>query len=453
MRKHFAPTPASEDARSIKRVSLEEELIIIDQANDNARCAEDRLAEVERLVDLKAALEDLAVIADQIEQPTPTELDLIDNCAQMAVAGTGLAPENLLKGPPLAVGQEIATEGWVDSAERLWHTVRAFMQRIWEHIDKFLKVHVVLPTIYARLGLALRQMKNRTGQLRYGARDEMEITAGINYLSNGLRVMYNANDLAKEFERFTKAVEMVYEANPARVEKLGKELTDTIDHWIGSNTDETRAKLIKAVKDANSTVGLPFPLPFTATEGDFKVKSSHEVLGCTYFKFMMYEDPVNGNDLGALDRLRNTGLICADGEDPRQDEIPFKHAGPQVYEKMLKDAQDMIQVVARFNKSGGAMKRLRAVAKALEVATDEAVKELKKQAPDDAVSLAYVKMMLNFNPAFARWVQQPAVAFYTKVIGVTRMLLMIVNHFNSLYEVKDKGEEQKIMAEMANATA
>jgi hypothetical protein len=449
MRKHFAPTPASEDARSIKRVSLEEELIVVGNANEAAQACDERLSEVERLVDLKQALEDLAVIADNIQQPTPMELDLIDNCAQMAVAGTGMSPENLLKGPPLAVGQEIATEGWTDSAQRLWATIKAFMKKIWDHIETFLKVHVVLPSIYARLQLALRQLKNRTGELRYGNSPQMELTTGLTYLSNGLRIQRSAAEYAQEFDKFGKAVEMVYVANPERVSKLGKDIADSIDSWTGDNTDATLAKLAGVIREANQPLRLPFQLPFNATEGDFKVRSSHELLGCVYFKFATFEGTAPDSIL-ALDRLRNTGLSVESGEEPRDDEITFKHNGPQVYEKLLKDASDMIQTVARFNKSGGAMKKLRQSAKEIEVSSEEALKALAKvDAAGTAPALiAEVKIMLNFNPAYARWVQQPAVAFYTKVIGVVRALLMLVQNYVSLYEVKDKGEEQKIMQEM-----
>jgi hypothetical protein len=454
MRKHFAPTPPSEDARSIKRVSLEEELIIVGDANDEAEACDNRLSEVERLVDLKQALEDLAVIADQIEQPTPSELDLIDNCAQMAVAGTGMAPENLLKGPPLAVGQAIATEGWKDSAERLWATIKAFMKRIWEHIDKFLKVHVVLPSIYARLQLALRQLKNRTGELRYGQTPQMEIHAGLSYLSNGLRVQRNANEFATEFAKFNQAVDMVYVTNPERVAELGKEIATVIDEWTGENTDKTTSLLVGVVKYSNEHAKFDLPLQFSALEGDFKVKSSHEVLGCTYFKFANFEGQAD-DKLLTLERLRNTGLTVESGDEPKDDEITFKHAGPQVYEKLLKDASDMIQTVARFNKSGGAMKSLRESAKKIESASDEALKALAKVEAEanSPILVAEIKMMLNFNPAYARWVQQPAVAFYTKVIGVVRALLMLVQNFNSLYEVKDKGEEQKIMQELQKGGA
>ncbi|BDD79851.1 hypothetical protein [Burkholderia phage FLC9] len=448
MRKHFAPTPPSEDARSIKRVSLEEELIIVGDANEEAQACDDRLSEVERLVDLKQALEDLAVIADNIEQPTSMELDLIDNCAQMAVAGTGMAPENLLKGPPLAVGQEIATEGWTDSAQRLWATIKAFMKKIWDHIENFLKVHVVLPSIYARLQLMLRQLKNRTGELRYGQTAQMELTTGLSYLSNGLRIQRSAAEFAQEFEKFNKAVEMVYVANPERVSKLGKDIADTIDNWTGENTDETMNRLVSVIKSSNNATGLPFPMPFSANEGDFKVRSSHEILGCTYFKFATF-DGAAPEPLLALERLRNTGLSVEAGDDPKDDEITFKHNGPAVYEKLLKDASDMIQTVARFNKSGGAMKKLRQAGKEIEVSSEEALKALSKEAAEASPALiAEIKMMLNFNPTYARWVQQPAVAFYTKVIGVVRALLMLVQNYVGLYEVKDKGEEQKIMQEM-----
>lgn len=451
MRKYFAPTPPSEDVRSIKRVSLEAELIIIDQAKEEATAADNCLSETERLIDLAGALEDLAVIADGIEQATPTQLDLIDTVAQMAVAGTDVAPEELLRGPALAVGQSVATEAWKETAANIWKTIKAFVKKIWDHIDKFFKVHVVLPGIYARLQLALRQLKNRTGQLKYGAKPEMDITTGLQYFSNGQRLQQNTAEFAKELEKFGKAVDMVYVANPERVAKLGKNLANIIADWEPEDTDRTLDMLRAALGDSSKPTNLPYPMTFRTDEGDFTAMSSYEVLGGCYFKFLTFDDNVDTVPLLALERFRHTGLSVVNGEDLKEDEIEgFKHGTAAQYEKIIQDFSDMIQVIARFNKAGGAMAKLREAKASLEHASDLVIKEV-SGGDYSKVDEAYVRSMVSFNTAFARWTQQPAVAFYTKVIGVARAILMLVAHYNAVYEVKDRSEEARIVGDLKGA--
>jgi hypothetical protein len=453
MRKHFAPTPPSEDVRSIKRVSLEEELIMVDQANQHAMTADNCLNETERLSDLAGALEDLAVIADGIEQPTATELDLIDRCAQMAVAGTDVSPDELLKGPPLAVGQSIATEGWKETASKIWKTIKAFMAKIWEAIDKFFKVHVILPSMFARLELVLKQMKNRTEKLKYGAVNKFEVKTGVQYFSNGQKLQKTAAEFVTELTKFGQAVELVYVENPKRVHALGKDIAAAIHAWEPDDTDGTVTKMVDAVSKLSKSAGGRLPMPFTATEGEFKATTSYELLGGVYFKFTSFEG--GGGDLPTLERLRHTGLTLVEGEDPKDDELTFTHGNKAAYEKMIDMMSEMLQTIAQFNRASSnyeGLKGLRQVKTSIEKVSEDAIRDTIRK-DSDPLDAAYVRSMLNFNPTFARWVQQPAVPFYTKVIGLARTVIMLVSHYNSLYEVDNKEAEAKITQEMQGAKA
>lgn len=450
LRKHFAPTPPSADARSVKRVSLEEEIILIDKANQDAVSADDGLCYTERLLDLGGALEDLAVIGDSIEKATPLELDLIDACAQMAVAGTDMPPEVLLRGPELAVGQAIATEGWKETANNVWKSIKAFVKKIWGHIEQFFKVHVVLPTMYSRLQLSLRQLKNRTGQLKYGAKPEVDLDVGLNYFFNGQKMASDTGTFSQELTKFGKAVDLVYVQNAKRVADLGNVLAQIIEDWDGKDYQTTDRTLEKMRQELSKQRPLNFsvPMPITTTQGDFKQFSSHEVLGGVYFQYLLFEDKPSVTPLVALDHFRRSGLTMLNGDESEEETLHFKHGPAAQYEKIIKDISDYIQVIARFNKSGGAFSELKRAADNLERASEHAIRQEQNGGDKSDVMIAYFRSMLNFNPAYARWVQQPAVMFYTKVIGLTRAILMLVAHYNRVYEVKDKNEEQKIMGEM-----
>jgi hypothetical protein len=447
-RKYFAPTPPSEDVRSTYRVSLEEQIILVGEANETAERSEDLLCEAERLGDLARALEDLAEIADGIDKATPIELDLIDNVAQMACAGSDVPPDELLAGPELAVGQSIATEGWKETAGKIWQAIKSLVGKIWDAIDKFFKVHVILPTIYAKLQLLLKQVKNRTNQLKYGANAQMSVEHGLQYFSNGQRVARSAPEFVKELERFASAVELVYVTNPKRVTAVASELATEIEKWTPESTDQVADALRATLLKGQSTQGFNLPLNFTSKEGEFTVHSCQEVLGCVYFQMRTIDDNPSIGSLTMVGALRHGGLSLLEGEEPKDDEIMFKHAQANVYERAILLVTDMLQKIAQFNKSGGALASMRQVKNKLEKASDNAIIEAEKMAEEQPHEAAFVKMLLDFNPAFARWVQQPAVTFYTKVIGVARALMMILSHFCAVYEIADKGKEQSIMNEM-----
>ena len=451
-RKYFAPTPPSEDVRSSYRVSLEDQIILIDKANENAARSEDLLCEAERMTDLAKAIEDLAVIADGIEKPTATQLDLIDNVAQMACAGTDMPPEQVLGGPELAVGQAIATEGWRETAGKIWAAIKALVKKIWDAIDKFFKVHVILPTIHAKLQVYLKQLKNRTGQLKYGANPVMPVQHGINYLSNGIRVMRSMPEWTKELERFASAVQMVYVDNPQRIATLADGLATAIARWDPDNTDQVAQDMRHALLQSQHMKS-SLPLNMTSNEGEFKLHSCQEVLGCVYFQLRTFEDNESLGNLETIERMRHGGLAMLEGEDPKDDEIMFKHAQANVYERAVQLMNDMLQKIAQFNKSGGALHQLKSARARLEKASDEAIIEAEKLVEERPAEASFVKSMLDFNPAFARWVQQPGVVFYTKVIGLARMLMMIIAHYCSVYDVQDPNKEKAIVAELQGQQA
>jgi hypothetical protein len=137
-----------------------------------------------------------------------------------------------------------------------------------------------------------------------------------------------------------------------------------------------------------------------------------------------------------------------EGEEPKSDDVVFKHATATVYEHAVQLMNDALQKIAQFNGSHGGLKQLKAARAKLEQAADHVVIEAGKMAEQQPVEAAMVKSMLDFNSALARWVQQPSVAFYTKVIGVARTLMMIIAHYNSVYEVADPNKEKSLVGEL-----
>lgn len=97
MRKFLSSAVALESAVvTHSSISLEEEMqMVADAAAAIPQIAAD-LTEIDGVVERSEGLEDLAVIADGIDEASDTEIALINNSAAMAVAGTDVAPSEIL---------------------------------------------------------------------------------------------------------------------------------------------------------------------------------------------------------------------------------------------------------------------------------------------------------------------------------------------------------------------
>ena len=113
-------------------------------------------ADVERSIEVADGLEDVATIAENIDQPSPTDIALIQTAANMAVAGTdGDATELVPAAESITSGKALAA----DLRERIGYAHEGIM-------DAFKGIGEKLATLGERIGEKLRSFKVRVANVR-----------------------------------------------------------------------------------------------------------------------------------------------------------------------------------------------------------------------------------------------------------------------------------------------
>ena len=200
MRRHVNLSLESARFDSTPVLSLEEEQIMMSDAADLASEIGQELNECDRIIEVSDALEDLAVIADEIEQASPVEIALIEKAGDMAVAGTDIEAEEVVPSLESFRGKRIATEGLRDTAALIWKNIQEFLKAVWEKIEKFFyNIIGTIPTIRRRLEALAKKIEATESKSPRGTVFEVNTTAGsmgsvVGRLSTGGKLPRNDNE-------------------------------------------------------------------------------------------------------------------------------------------------------------------------------------------------------------------------------------------------------------------
>ena len=149
-------------------------------------------ADVERSIEVADGLEDVATIAENIDQPSPTDIALIQTAANMAVAGTdGDATVLVPAAESITSGKALAA----DLRERIGYAHEGIM-------DAFKGIGEKLATLGERIGEKLRSFKGRVANVRkaLNASEKTKFTVKIKEgdfkVASGVKIA-SAADLTK----------------------------------------------------------------------------------------------------------------------------------------------------------------------------------------------------------------------------------------------------------------
>lgn len=194
-------------------------------------------AEVERSIEVAEGLEDVASIAENIEQPSPTDIALIQTAANMAVAGTdGDASELVPAAESITSGAALAA----DLRERISYANEGIM-------DAFKGIGEKLETLAERIGEKLHSFIGRVMVLRetLKASDKTKFTIKIKEgdfsVAKGVKISTAAE--------FTKAVNQVM-AFQQDVSSQASQLSSSYQTVIGNIFDNVKANTF--FKDAKA---------------------------------------------------------------------------------------------------------------------------------------------------------------------------------------------------------
>lgn len=436
MRRQFFALESAHTQAPVRMLSLEEEMIIVDEAAQDEAQVERDLSESERVIEVSDALEDVAVVADGIEAATPGEVALIDTASQMAVAGTDIEPEEVVPAMESYMGKRISTESIRETARTIWENIQAFLTKVWNQIVAYFRVGAVVPMVEKRITSLEKKIKE-LGKLKEGAG---KIKLKSSFLAVEGKVVKDVAELKAGLNMVYAHAEYVFGENADRVAASGEALAAVIGKFTPENHAETMKELISTFEGFK--ISAPAGSKKT-TDGDYEVETSPALLGGGHIVVRTYKPKDTSSPLGALERFRKSGVTLEAGSEPAPAETEFTALTVADMETALGVAKEILKKLKEFH-TGARLNKLKKAGDALKAASKKASGEIGKIKQDDKGQSAVVndyRAALNLNVAFTRWVQSPALPYYGKCLSAVKAIAHVVASSAGQYESKDAKPE------------
>lgn len=441
MRRHLNVSLESASFNTQLLVSLEEEQIMMSDAADLAAEVSQELNEVNRVIEVSDALEDLAVIADQIEQASPTEIALMETAGDMAVAGTDIEGEQIVPSLESFIGKRIATEDFRQTAATVWKNIQEFVKSVYDKIEKFFyNVFGVIPKMRMRVEKMSENIEIAKNKNSPGTKVEFKGTdAGGQFIAKlGVDGKIFTTDLEflKELEKLVEMTEFVYGSNIVNRNTLGTKLVDLISSFDPAGDMEAQGKeFIKAVGEFNSKQSIPGP-DNMSNAGSYELHRSRTLLGGATLVYKIYNSQ-DSTTLGMMERLRHSGCIfenIVERKATKANGVPLLTA--KSMEEAAKSVSKLLDLLEEYKRSGPS-KAVKVTRKKLEEASkkaEQAYSKLSKDAPGGSSVVSHYRAALNFNVAYAGWVNNPAVPYARYLVTTINAIMSYIQVCLSLYK-------------------
>lgn len=438
MRKFFSLESEDIDPPAIEDDEVQ---VALDESRDTAQSVDQDLVEAERIIEISDALEDLAVIADGIEEATPAEVALVEAAGQMAVAGTDVAPEEIVPAMEGYVGRTISTEGIREIAAKILESLKQAEEDIW---NKFEKYYDNMFSTFPHLRKKVEKLKAELSELKDGhttpSEAKVKISSGIKTLSINYKPVSSEADVKNGLKTLIGCAEMVYGDYINATIANGKHIASALDAFDPDQPQVAADKLIENLKKAqNSLPGLK-KAPSTKYPG-FDVKVSDQLFGNVVLTSIGFEHTSkDDNVLAILDRYRRTRyeLISSDVKrQPSAKSAEMHVMSIAAMEDTLSQLIKLIDVLEGF-KRGSKLKEAQTVRSMVERASEKAETAVSKKNTDKEAfrdaAIPYYKALVNFNTAYARWVQTPAIPYLNHSVTVMHALISLLSKNIAAYK-------------------
>lgn len=438
MRKILTPSLESGHLMGDANISLEEEALMVSEAQDEAAEVATDLAEAERLIEVTDALEDLAVVADNIEEATPTELQLIETVGQAAVAGTDVEPEEIVPAMEGFKGGRIATEGIRETARNIWEQIQKYLKQIWEKIEAFFyKLFGTVPSLRKRVA-ALRDKVDAKQGMKSEAKNVN--IPGATYLSIAGTPVKNEGALNKGLSDLVEASKYVFGTYSDGVASRGEIIAEALNKF---DIKEAEVATVALRDKLAANKGAKLPGSATINKSRFPGFDTYVgpgLLGNHSLALKLFTDSNDTTVLGSLDKFRRAGVeLISTNEKPGTNgtgAAEFSLMGLSAMNSALADLDKILDLVEEYRRG----KRTKDITKsrdAIKTASAKATKAMESAKTGDEearATVAYYRAMINFNAAYARWVQQPAVPFSGSVLSTVRATLALIEKNLATYK-------------------
>ena len=456
MRKFFSVAMESQPT-NVNMISLEEEEVIMDEAVQDGTEVSQDLQEAERIIEVSDALEDLAVIADGIEEASPTEVALIENAGQMAVAGTDVEVDEIIPavvadempaedavgedGKPVPtptmesyVGRKISTEGIREVARTIWENIKKFVKAIWEKITRFFhNVYVGIPRLSSNLASIKGEIDELVKSKATNSKAEVVMTAGAGTLSLNGAAFKDGADLLAGLTKLNKESSWVFGVYATSLAKRGEEMAKIIGGFDPKVPTKAVEEMCKLFKSPIAT--------FTGTKDSKKFEGyettvGEEVLGGATVMYKHFNGFVEGSGSEVdLERARKGGLVL-DKKAADVKECKFQSFDLAVARKLIEECEDLVTKLSAYDRGAG-YKNLQKAKTTLEAASAKASVTMAgfktEEGGAEKKVVSYFRSSINFNTAFANWAYNPMGPLVMHDISVIKAIIVAVKKSLAAY--------------------
>lgn len=424
-------------------ISLEEEQVMQAEATEAAAEVETGLDEAERLLDVSDALEDVAVVADGIEEATPAETQLIELVGDVATAGTDeVTSEEVIPAMESFKGTKIATEGIRETARNIWANIQRVVKQVWEKIEKFFyNIFGTIPRLRKQIEALEEQVDNLSGKKVEDKK--VTLSTGVKALSANYVTPKDEGDLSKNLNALSDACNYVFKSYMNEIGVVGEIVKSAIEDFDPAKYTEAPTALATKLAKFSDDHNPPKQLPGKGSADTKRYPGFDSFLGAALpgnvsLCSKLYSGKKDNSVMAVLDGVRRSGLELVDTADKAKsvpNDFTMATMSSSGMSDILKECNKLLDTLEEYRRGKGT-KEIQKTRKDLESVSAKATAEMEKakNSEEDRAMVPFYRSLLNFNPAFARWAQSPATSLLSSALTTIRANLVAVQRSISAYK-------------------
>ena len=443
MRKFLTPALESFHGEPLgdASISMEEEAIMLDEAGTDAASVAQELDEAERVVQVADALEDLAVVAGSSDEVSPKEAALIETAGNMAVAGTDVDPEEVVPAMESfkdgdAISGKLAMEDFKQKARTMWENIKRMLKEIWAKIESFFyKIFGTIP----RLRKSLEALKAKVeGAQRLSKKEAKFSVGGSRFMHAGGKAISNGQALEAGLTDVLHAADFVYGSYVDGLKQRGTAVEKALEGFDAEKPTEATAKLaaeldkhVHKVPGGSSNGGTRWP-KYMVSKGD-------DLMGGDSLFALVPKETDKVGDLGALELARQGQVLLEPSSEKATatgQAIEFQTLDLGAAEKVIATAEKILDKMEAYQR-GKAKREVQEIKSKIEAASNKAEKaagKLGEGSGEEQAAVPHFRALINFNLAYARWIQSPTIPFTKVAFGAIRQAMVLVDRSVAQYQ-------------------
>lgn len=445
-----------------KEISLEEYLEAQHSMASIQKEIDEKSSDVIRSLEIAEALEELAVVADNISSATREETQLIEIGGNIAVAGTRVDPASLIPSLESYVGGKISLEefDFKGKLQKIWEaivkTITAIIKKVKEFIDKS---EIVLAGALNSLKKLEREVLESKNKQPKNTSFELDTSRFDSVLNNGkvgvsdpkevISLLENSKTFYESFadvyiDGIVDLADKIREKADSITDQNINEVANYIGDTLNAGIPNIFNRVMIAIRSSNAldklemgtaknetgynTYGIENHTAYTRLMGGIKLTFIQPDIKVSGGRFDVEKNPEEF--LNFIDRTRHSGINFKKTEEVRPSATITE---PYSMEELQKIVQTSIKTLMAIKsiKDKGHQKRLMDSIDKLKKVLGDLTDRFETIAPGD---LKNIEAIMSLNIAFTNWIRTPWVPMVEHAVRVSRAVGWLVRNNLEHYE-------------------